>query len=105
MATLYYNVFVLFYLANPEKSVLRIRRDYQKAILYPFLWCEDETQFKLDNIFTRLQIVSKTREWSTLTDNVNMTDVFRPHAECENPRVVLVEAKLRTVRGLPMIGP
>ncbi|XP_067056249.1 uncharacterized protein [Acropora muricata] len=77
--------------AYPEKSVQRIRRDYQKAVLCPFLWCEDEPQFKLDNIFTRLQIVSKTREWSTLTDNVNMTDIFRPHAECENPRAVLVE--------------
>ena len=91
MATLYYNVFVLFFLANPEKSVQRIRRDYQKAILCPFLWCEDEAQFKLDNIFTRLQIGRKTREWSTMTDNVNMTDIFRPHAECDNPRVVLVE--------------
>ena len=91
MATLYYNVFVLFFLANPDKSVQRIRRDYQKAVLCPFLWYEDEPQFKLDNIFTRLQIVSKTREWSTMTDNVSLTDVFRPHAECENPRVVLVE--------------
>ena len=61
-------------------------------MLCPFPWCEDELQFKLDNIFTRLQIVSKTRERSKLTDNVvNMTDIFRPHAECENPRVVLVE--------------
>ena len=73
------------------KSIQHIRRDYQKAVLCPFLWYEEKPQFKLDNIFTTLQIVSKTREWSTLTDNVNMTDVFRPHAECENPRVVLVE--------------
>ena len=60
-------------------------------MLCPFPWCEDELQFKLADIFTRLQILSKTRERSKLTDNVNMTDVFRPHAECENPRVVLVE--------------
>ena len=60
-------------------------------MLCPFPWCEDELQFKLADIFTRLQIVSKTRERSKLTGNVNMTDVFRPHAECENPRVVLVE--------------
>ena len=60
-------------------------------MLCPFPWCEDELQFKLDNIFTRLQIISKTRERSKLTDNVSMTDIFRPHAECENPRVVLVE--------------
>ena len=41
--------------------------------------------------------MSKTREWSTLIENVVMTDVFTPHAECENPRVVLVE-------GNPAIG-
>ena len=97
MATLHYNVFSFFVLASPERFVQLITRDYQKAVLCPFPWCEDELQFKLDNIFTRLKIVSKTREWSTLTDNVNMTDVFTPHAECENPRVVLVE-------GNPAIG-
>ena len=81
-----------FFSANPERFVQLIRRDYKSALLCPFPWCEDELQFKLDNIFTRLRIVSKTTEWSKLTDNViNMTDVFIPHAECENPRVVLVE--------------
>ena len=80
-----------FFLANPERFVQRIRRNYKSAVLCPFPWCEDELQFKLADIFTRLQIVSKTRERSKLTDDVNMTDVFRPHAECENPRVVLVE--------------
>ena len=81
-----------FFLANPGRLVQHIRRDYKSAVLCPFPWCEDELQFKLANIFTRLQIVSKTRERSKLTDEVvNMTDVFRPHAECENPRVVLVE--------------
>ena len=82
---------LFFLLANPERFVQYIRRNYKSAVLCPFPWCEDELQFKLADIFTRLQIVSKTRERSKLTDNVNMTDVFRPHAECENPRVVLVE--------------
>ena len=96
MATLQYNVSVFFFfLANPERFVQRItdllRRNYKSAVLCPFPWCEDELQFKLAVIFTRLQIVSKTRERSKLKDNVNMTDVFRPHVECENPRVVLVE--------------
>ncbi|XP_067056266.1 protein NLRC3-like isoform X1 [Acropora muricata] len=76
---------------NPERFVQYIRRNYKSAVLCPFPWCEDELQFKLDNIFTRLRIVSKTRERSKLTGNVNMTDVFGPHAECENPRVVLIE--------------
>ena len=35
--------------------------------------------------------MSKTTEISRLTDDVvNMTDVFRPHADCKNPRVVLI---------------
>ncbi|XP_067016976.1 NLR family CARD domain-containing protein 3-like isoform X2 [Acropora muricata] len=77
---------------NPERIVQLIRRDYKSAVLCPFPWCEDELQFKLDSIFTRLQIVSKTTERSRLTDDVvNMTDVFRPHSDCKNPRVVLIE--------------
>ena len=67
-------------------------------MLCPFPWCEDELQYKLENIFTTLQILSKTKERSRLTDvAVNMTDVFKPHADCKNPRVVLVE-------GNPAVG-
>ncbi|XP_015762963.1 PREDICTED: NLR family CARD domain-containing protein 4-like [Acropora digitifera] len=76
----------------PEKIAQLIRRDYKKAMLCPFPWCEDELQYKLENIFTTLQILSKTKERSRLTDvTVNMTDVFKPHVDCKNPRVVLVE--------------
>ncbi|CAH3165111.1 unnamed protein product, partial [Porites evermanni] len=76
----------------PEKLVELIRRDYKGAVLCPFPWCEDELQLKLSNIFTRLKIVSRTKERSQLTDNtVNMTDVFKPHRECHSPRVVLIE--------------
>ena len=82
---------LFFSLANPQRFVQLMRRGYKDAVLCPFSWCENELQFKLENLFTRLQIVSKTREWSRLTDNVDMTGVFTPHAECENPRVVLVE--------------
>ena len=61
-------------------------------MLCPFPWCEDELQFKLDNIFTRLKIVRKTKERSKRTNvTVKMTDVFKPNKDCENPRVVLVE--------------
>ena len=76
----------------PEKLVELIRREYKGAVLCPFPWCEDELQLELSNVFTRLQIVSKKKERAKLTDdNVNMTDVFRPHAECAKPRVVLIE--------------
>ena len=95
---LFSTTFFFSFLANPERFVQLIRRNYKNAVLCPFPWCEEELQFKLDNIFTRLQIVSKTKERSRLTDDVvNMTDVFRPHTECKNPRVVLVE-------GNPAIG-
>ena len=69
-----------------------IRRDYKGAVLCPFPWCEDELQLKLSNIFTRLKIVSRTKERSKLTDDVvSMTEIFKSHPECHNPRVVLIE--------------
>ena len=89
-------LFLFFFFVSPavvpEKLVELIRRDYKGAVLCPFPWCEDELQLKLSNIFTRLQIVSRTKERSKLTHStVNMTDVFKPHPECYNPRVVLIE--------------
>ena len=79
-------------LVNPGKLVELIRRDYKGAVLCPFPWCEDELQLKLSTIFTRLQINSRKKERSKLTDDtVNMTDVFKPHPECDHPRVVLIE--------------
>ena len=82
-----------FISVTPEKLVELIRRVYKGAVLCPFPWCEEDLQFELSNIFTRLQIKSRTKERAKLTDEiVKMTDVFRPHAECERPRVVLIEA-------------
>ena len=79
-------------LVLPEKLVELIRRDYKGAVLCPFPWCEDELQLKLSNIFTRLQIVSRRKERSKLTHStVNMTEIFKSHPECHNPRVVLIE--------------
>ena len=84
--------FYFLLLVNPEKLVELIRRDFKGAVLCPFPWCEDELQLKLSNIFTRLQIVSRTKERSQLTgDIVNMTEIFKSHPECDNPRVVLIE--------------
>ena len=81
-------------LVNPGKLVELIRRDYmyKGAVLCPFPWCEDELQLKLSNIFTRLKIVSRTKERSQLTDDiVSMTEIFKSRPECHNPRVVLLE--------------
>ena len=74
----------------------------------PFPWCEDELQFILSKIFTRLTIVRRKKERAKLTeDPVKMTGVFRPHKNCEcqsececereKPRVVLIE-------GAPGVG-
>ena len=77
---------------NPEQLIELIKREYKGAVLCPFPWCEDQLQLELSNIFTRLQIVSKIKERSRLTDDVvNMLDVFRPHKECKKPRVLLIE--------------
>ena len=79
-------------LVLPEKLVELIRRDYKGAVLCPFPWCEDELQLKLSNIFTRLQIFSRRKERSQLTDDsVNMTEIFKSHPEWHSPRVVLIE--------------
>ena len=81
-------------LVNPAKLVELIRRDYmyKGAVLCPFQWCKDELQLNLSNIFTRPKIVSRTKERSKLTDDiVSMTEIFKSHPECRNPRVVLIE--------------
>ena len=59
--------------------------------LAPFPWCE-EFRFNLDNIFTRLKIVSRKKERGTKTrETVSMDDIFKPHEECPQPRTVLIE--------------
>ena len=85
--------FYFLLLVNPGKLVELIRRDYKGAVLCPFPWCEDELQLKLSNIFTRLQIVTRTKERSKVTnDTIDMTHVFKRHPDyCHNPRVVLIE--------------
>ena len=61
--------------------------------LAPFPWCE-EFRFHLDNIFTRLKMVSRKKERGTKTDStVNMLEIFKPHEECSQPRKVLIEGK------------
>ena len=71
----------------------RIRQLYKtrEGRLLPFPWCDDFI-FNLNEIFTRLRIVGKDISRGKLTDNItNMTAIFKPHKECENPRTVLIE--------------
>ncbi|KAL9965588.1 hypothetical protein ACROYT_G029409 [Oculina patagonica] len=80
---------------DPTKIIDVIRQLYKvrEGWLAPFPWCE-EFHFHLDDIFTRLKVVSrkKTRGTAT-TDTVNMSGIFEPHEECPQPRTVLIEGK------------
>ncbi|XP_068732887.1 NLR family CARD domain-containing protein 3-like isoform X3 [Montipora capricornis] len=72
-----------------------IRQLYEsrEGWLAPFSWCE-EFRFHLDNIFTRLKMVSRKKERGTKTDSiVSMLQIFRPHEECSQPRKVLIEGQ------------
>ncbi|XP_068738042.1 NLR family CARD domain-containing protein 4-like [Montipora capricornis] len=72
-----------------------IRQLYKRreGWLAPFPWCE-EFRFHLDNILTRLKMVSRKKERGVKTDSiVNMLEIFKPHEECSQPRKVLIEGQ------------
>ena len=78
---------------DPTEYVDGIRQLYKihEGWLAPFPSCE-EFRFNLDNIFTRLKIVSRKKERGTKTrETVSMHDIFKPHEECPQPRTVLIE--------------
>ena len=71
----------------------KIRQLYEtrEQRLLPAPWCEDFS-FHLNEIFTRLKIVSKEKTRGVLTDDItDMTAIFKPHVECQRPRTVLIE--------------
>ena len=71
----------------------KIRQLYgtREQRLLPVPWCEDFS-FHLNEIFTRLKIVSKEKTRGVLTDDItDMTAIFKPHVECQRPRTVLIE--------------
>ena len=71
----------------------KIRQLYgtREQRLLPVAWCEDFS-FHLNEIFTRLKIVSKEKTQGVLTDDItDMTAIFKPHVECQRPRTVLIE--------------
>ncbi|KAL9965559.1 hypothetical protein ACROYT_G029373 [Oculina patagonica] len=80
---------------DPAEIIDGIRQLYKlrEGWLAPFPWCE-EFHFHLDDIFTKLKVVSrkKTRGTAT-TDTVNMSGIFKPHEGCPQPRTVLIEGK------------
>ena len=71
----------------------KIRQLYatREQRLLPVPWCEDFT-FHLNEIFTRLKIVSKEKTRGVLTDDItDMTAIFKAHVEYQRPRTVLIE--------------
>ena len=80
---------------DPAEIIDGIRQLYKvrEGWLAPFPWCE-EFHFHLDDIFTRLKVVSRKKTRGTATpDIVNMSGIFKPHEECSQPRTVLIEGK------------
>ncbi|KAL9965547.1 hypothetical protein ACROYT_G029361 [Oculina patagonica] len=80
---------------DPTEIVDGVRQLYKvrEGWLAPFPWCE-EFHFHLDDIFTRLKVVSRKKTRGTATSNtVNMSGIFKPHEECPQPRTVLIEGK------------
>ena len=77
----------------PTEIVEKIRQLYgtREQRLLPVPWCEDFS-FHLNEIFTRLKIVSKEKTRGVLTDDItNITAIFKAHVECQRPRTVLIE--------------
>ena len=85
--------FIFLDFSFPNEVVEKIRQLYgtREQRLLPVPWCEDFS-FHLNEIFTRLKIVSKEKTRGVLTDDItNMTAIFKPHVECQRPRTVLIE--------------
>ena len=75
---------------NITEKICHLYRTREKRLL-PVPWLEDFS-FHMNDIFTRLKIVSKAKTQGGLTDDItNMTAIFKAHAECQRPRTVLIE--------------
>lgn len=88
--------FLLFLgVSYPSHTIERIRLLYRRREdrVTPVPWC-DEHSFHVKDIFTRLKIVGREKERSTLTGEItNLTGIFRGHRDCQNPQVVLIEGE------------
>lgn len=80
---------------EPADLIERIRQLYVtcEGRLSLFPWCE-EFNFSLNEIFTKLKIVNRNKTRRETTNQiVPMTEIFKPHKECSNPRTVLIEGE------------
>ena len=80
----------------PRHIIEEIRQAYQKCegVVLSIPWC-DRFNFQIEDIFTRLRIVTKenTRGLETTKEVTNMTSIFMPHECCEQPLIVLIEGE------------
>ena len=70
-----------------------IKGEYKRraAWLQPFPW-NMNFQLPTEQIYTRLKILSRTKDRSQLTGQiVHMYEIFKQQEQCENPKVVLIE--------------
>ena len=77
----------------PSHVIEGIRQVYQKRerLIFPVPLCEGFS-FRIEDIFTRLRIVEKTRGIGT-PKVTSMASIFTPHKGCEQPRIVLIEGE------------
>jgi len=77
-------------LAHVIEGIRQLYNTRERNVL-PVPWCEDFS-FHLDEIFTRLRILSKENTRGTLGEEItNMTAIFKAHEGCNKPRTVLIE--------------
>ena len=82
-------------MSHPSYVIEWIQQIYAKreGVILPVPWC-DSFSFQLENIFTRLKIVAKEKACGKMTNEVtSMTNIFTPHEDCQQPRVVLIEGE------------
>ena len=81
-------------LVADHNEIIRQKYKRHEGWLAPFPWCDD-FQFQLSDIYTRLRTVSREKKARATAEQrvVEMTEIFKPHEECKQPRKVLIEGK------------
>ncbi|XP_022804757.1 NLR family CARD domain-containing protein 3-like [Stylophora pistillata] len=80
---------------DPNEMIDNIRQLYKtrEGTMNLLPWCE-HLNFSFGDFYTRLKVIYKEKTRGTATDRVvTMSEIFNPHEECEEPRVVLIEGK------------
>ena len=79
--------------SRPNDIIERIRQIYEKRerVILPLPWFE-EFSFQVEELFTSPRIVKKEKTNGREAKEVtSMTDIFKPHKDCQKPQIVLIE--------------